>query len=105
VDSITKPDAAASEAVLMAGIGHNKVISVDYRMPPADHFPAALDDVVSIWREPPKTHTAKSMAVFGSSSAGRALTLPGDALRGHGRHPHFRRASFVQSGAVSRQVL
>ena len=36
----------------------------------------------------------------------RALTLPGDiAIRGHGRHPHFRQASFVQSGAVSRQVL
>jgi hypothetical protein len=69
VDSITKPNAAASEAVLMAGIGHYKVISVDYRMPPADYFPAAL------------------------------------AIRGHGRHPHFRGASFVQSGAVSREVL
>jgi acetyl esterase/lipase len=45
VDSITKPDAAASEAVLMAGIGHYKVISVDYCMPPADYFPVALDDV------------------------------------------------------------
>ena len=65
---------AASEAVLMAGLGRYKVISVDYRMPPAAYFPAALDDVVSVWKEALKTHPAKSMAVFGSS-AGGALTL------------------------------
>jgi acetyl esterase/lipase len=65
---------AASEAVMMAGIGHYKVISVDYRMPPAAYFPAALDDVVAVWREALKTHPAKAMAVFGSS-AGGALTL------------------------------
>src|SRR5579862_2296584 len=43
--------AATSEAVMMAGIGHYKVISVDYRMPPVAYFPAALDDVVAVWRE------------------------------------------------------
>jgi epsilon-lactone hydrolase len=66
--------AAASEAVLMAGIGHYKVISVDYRMPPVAYFPAALDDAVTVWREALKNHPAKSMAVFGSS-AGGSLTL------------------------------
>jgi acetyl esterase/lipase len=65
---------AASEAVLMAAIGRFKVVSVDYRMPPAAYFPAALDDVVTVWREALKTHPAKTMAVFGSS-AGGALTL------------------------------
>ena len=65
---------AAGEAVMMAGIGHYKVISVDYRMPPEAYFPAALDDVVGVWREALKTHSPKSMAVFGSS-AGGALTL------------------------------
>ena len=65
---------AASEAVMMAGLGHYKVISVDYRMPPAAYFPAALDDVVSVWKEALKTHPAKTMAIFGSS-AGGALTL------------------------------
>ena len=66
--------AAANEAVMMAGLGHYKVISVDYRMPPTAYFPAALDDVVSVYREALKTHPARSMAVFGSS-AGGALTL------------------------------
>jgi acetyl esterase/lipase len=65
---------AASEAVMMAGLGHYKVISVDYRMPPAAYFPAALDDVVSVWKEALKTHSAKNMAIFGSS-AGGGLTL------------------------------
>src|ERR1700741_4434450 len=66
--------AATSEAVIMAGIGHYKVISVDYRMPPVAYFPAALDDVAAVWREALKTHRADRMAVFGSS-AGGALTL------------------------------
>ena len=66
--------AAASEAVFMAGLGHYKVISVDYRMPPVAYFPAALDDAVMVWREALKTHSARSMAVFGSS-AGGSLTL------------------------------
>jgi len=65
---------AVSEAVLMAAIGGYKVISVDYRMPPAAYFPAALDDVVTVWREALKTHPAGRMAIFGSS-AGGALTL------------------------------
>jgi epsilon-lactone hydrolase len=66
--------AATSEAVMMAGIGHYKVISVDYRMPPVAYFPAALDDVVAVWREALKAYRADRMAVFGSS-AGGALTL------------------------------
>ena len=66
--------AATSEAVMIAGIGHYKVISVDYRMPPVAYFPAALDDVVAVWREALKAYRADRMAVFGSS-AGGALTL------------------------------
>jgi monoterpene epsilon-lactone hydrolase len=66
--------AATGEAVMMAGIGHYKVISVDYRMPPVAYFPAALDDVVAVWREALKIYPADKMAVFGSS-AGGALTL------------------------------
>jgi acetyl esterase/lipase len=50
------------------------VISVDYRMPPVAYFPAALDDVVAVWREALKAYRADRMAVFGSS-AGGALTL------------------------------
>lgn len=66
--------AATVEAILMAGLGHFRVVSVDYRMPPAAYFPAALDDAIAVWREALKTHAASRIGVFGSS-AGGALTL------------------------------
>ena len=66
--------AATTEAVLMAAFGRYRVISVDYRMPPAAYFPAALDDVTTVWKEALKTHKRSRMAVFGTS-AGGALTL------------------------------
>lgn len=66
--------AATVEAILMASFGQFHVVSVDYRMPPAAYFPAALDDVVAVWKAALKTHKPSQMAVFGSS-AGGALTL------------------------------
>ena len=67
-------EAGTIEAILMAGIGQYKVISVDYRMPPEAYFPAALDDAVTVYREMTRTMNPKGIAVFGTS-AGGALTL------------------------------
>ncbi len=67
-------EAATSEAILMAGLGGFKVIAIDYHMPPAAYFPAALDDVIAVWQAALKTHDARHMGVVGSS-AGGALTL------------------------------
>jgi acetyl esterase/lipase len=67
-------EAALPEAILMAGFGRFEVIAVDYRMPPEAYFPAALDDVMTVWRALSKTMDAKNMGVFGTS-AGGALTL------------------------------
>ncbi|MCR5814703.1 MAG: alpha/beta hydrolase [Desulfovibrio sp.] len=63
-----------SEGSFMAHFGKIRVISVDYRMPPDYPYPAALDDVVSVYRELLKTYPAKSIGVFGSSTGG-GLTL------------------------------
>ena len=67
-------EAGLPEAIFMAGFGHIKVISVDYRMPPEAVFPAALDDGITVWKAVVKTMDPKNMAIFGTS-AGGALTL------------------------------
>jgi epsilon-lactone hydrolase len=67
-------ESGTGEAILMAGLGHYKVISVDYRMPPEAYFPGALDDAMTVYRAVMKTTPPKNVAVFGTS-AGGALVL------------------------------
>ncbi len=62
------------EAIFMAGFGHFKVISVDYRMPPTAPYPAAIDDAMTVWKAAVKMVPPTNLAIFGSS-AGGALTL------------------------------
>jgi acetyl esterase/lipase len=63
-----------AEGVYMAGFGHYKVLSVDYRRPPAAFYPAALDDVVKAWKGAIAMNDPKNTGLFGLS-AGGALVL------------------------------
>jgi acetyl esterase/lipase len=67
-------ESGTREAILMAGYGHIKVISVDYRMPPDFPYPAAIDDAIKVWKEVVKTNNPRNMAVFGTSTGG-GMTL------------------------------
>jgi monoterpene epsilon-lactone hydrolase len=67
-------EAALPEAILMAGFGGFKVISVDYRMPPDFPYPAAMDDAMAVWKEAVKLADPRNMAIFGTSTGG-AMTL------------------------------
>lgn len=63
-------EAGTQEAILMAGFGGYKVISVDYRMPPDFPFPAALDDAFAVYRELLKTTKSQNIGIFGTSAGG-----------------------------------
>jgi acetyl esterase/lipase len=67
-------ESGTTEAIMMAGFGHLKVIAVDYRMPPEGYFPAALDDAMTVYKSVIKDTNPKNVGIFGTS-AGGALTL------------------------------
>jgi monoterpene epsilon-lactone hydrolase len=62
--------AGLTEAVLIAHRAKIPVLSIDYRMPPKHPFPAAIDDVVAVWKSLLKKRDAKSMALGGTSAGG-----------------------------------
>ncbi len=63
-------EASLPEAVLIAHYTKMPVLSIDYRMPPQHPFPAAVEDVVSVYRELLKERSATSMALGGTSAGG-----------------------------------
>ena len=67
-------DASVQEALFIASRARIPVLSIDYRMPPAHPFPAAVEDVVTVYRHALEQHSARSIAL-GGTSAGGGLTL------------------------------
>jgi acetyl esterase/lipase len=61
------------EGVPIANLAKIKVVSVYYRLAPENPFPAAVDDVVAVYKELLKTYEPKNIGIFGTS-AGAILT-------------------------------
>ena len=61
------------EGVPIASLAKMKVVSVYYRLAPENPFPAAVDDVVAVYKELLKTYKPHSIGIFGTS-AGAILT-------------------------------
>jgi len=61
------------EGIPIANLTKTKVVSVYYRLAPENSFPAAVDDVVAVYRELLKSYKPGSIGIFGTS-AGAILT-------------------------------
>ena len=61
------------EGVPICNLTKIKVVSVYYRLAPENPFPAAVDDVVAVYKDLLKTHKPHNIGIFGTS-AGAVLT-------------------------------
>jgi epsilon-lactone hydrolase len=61
------------EGVPIANLAKIKVVSVYYRLAPENPFPAAVDDVVAVYKDLLKTYKPGNVGIFGTS-AGAILT-------------------------------
>ena len=69
------PGCAELESIPVAGLGKIEVISVDYREGPANKFPAASEDVASVYREILKTHKPQDIGIYGCSAGGMQTAM------------------------------
>lgn len=63
-------DLSVMEGIRLATAGGFKIVCVDYRMPPAHPYPAAVDDGLAVYRALLIDYQAKDIAIFGSSAGG-----------------------------------
>ena len=60
----------AIESIPIAGVGRIRVVSVDYRLGPENKFPAASEDLASVYRELLKTYRPENIGIYGCSAGG-----------------------------------
>ena len=64
------PTCAELESIPVSAMGQIEVISLDYREAPANKYPAASEDVASVYRELLKTHKPQEIGIYGCSAGG-----------------------------------
>jgi len=77
-------EACGGQGAAQAGRLGLRTWSVDYRYPPFDRFPAALDDCVSVYRELLKTHAPENIVISGGSAGGNLTAATGLRIRDEG---------------------
>jgi acetyl esterase/lipase len=58
------------ESIPIAAVGQIKVVSVDYRMAPEFRFPAATEDVTTVYRALLKDYRSENVGIYGCSAGG-----------------------------------
>lgn len=61
---------AILESLPIAAVGGYKVVSVNYRQGPENRFPAASEDVASVYRQLLKQYKASQIGIYGCSAGG-----------------------------------
>lgn len=91
------------ESIPIAGLGRIKVITPDYRQGPEHKFPAASEDVATVYQELLKQYQPKNIGIYGCS-AGGMLTAEALAWFQTHRLPSPGAAGIFGAGAVAAQV-
>src|SRR5690348_7388552 len=64
------PGCAELESIPVSALGQIEVVSVDYREGPEYKFPAASEDVASVYQELLKTYKPQDIGIYGCSAGG-----------------------------------
>ncbi|HEX4505758.1 MAG TPA: alpha/beta hydrolase fold domain-containing protein [Alphaproteobacteria bacterium] len=68
---------ALMESIPIASVAGMKIVTVDYRQGPENHFPAASEDVATVYRALLKQYKPENIGIFGCSAGGM---LTGEVL-------------------------
>jgi epsilon-lactone hydrolase len=69
------PMCAELESIPVVAVGRIKVVAVDYREAPDHKFPAASEDVASVYKELLKTYPAQNIGIYGCSAGGSLTAM------------------------------
>jgi epsilon-lactone hydrolase len=77
------PACAELESIPVSAMGKIRVVSVDYREGPENKFPAASEDVATVYRELLKTYKPKNIGIYGCSAGGIQTALSVSWFQAH----------------------
>jgi len=69
------PGCAELESIPVSAMGQVDVVSVDYREGPENKFPAASEDVASVYQELLKTRRPEDIGIYGCSAGGMQTAM------------------------------
>ena len=69
------PGCAELESIPVSALGQIEVVSVDYREGPEYKFPAASEDVASVYQELLKKHKPENIGIYGCSAGGMQTAM------------------------------